>query len=214
MAEENFGGGGDVGYDEVIQLTEYTGGGTMTPQFGSGGDFSIAQYDQIDLGGLETKYKSLAKSFTDKVKSFVMSMNDEELSQEHKEYMEAVAEIQMTSLSDLLYTCAINKQMINNVVNKINATMVEDYAIIQSYTSLVTLHMKLIKDMMTHFKSIPGVMKRLKTEVITDQLLPEGHDGDNLPSSESFLKSEDNEFSNRKDMLRKLAAEIQQENNG
>ena len=82
-------------------------------------------------------------------------MNDEELSQEHKEYMEAVAEIQMSSLSDLLYLCAINKQMINNVVNRINATMVEDYAIIQSYTSLVKQHMMLIKDLMTHFKSIP-----------------------------------------------------------
>lgn len=198
-------------YDEVIQLTEYTGAGAM-PTFGGGADFgAIAQYDQIDVGNLETKYKGLAKNFTDKVKTFVMTMNDEELSQEHKEYMEAVAEIQMSSLADLLYLCAINKQMINNVVNRINATMVEDYAIIQSYTSLVKQHMMLIKDLMTHFKSIPGIMKRLKTEVITDQLLPEGHDGENLPSSESFMKGEENEFNNRKDMLRKLAAEIKEE---
>lgn len=198
-------------YDEVIQLTEYTGSGS-TPTFGGGADFGvIAQYDQIDVGNLETKYKGLAKNFTDKVKNFVMTMNDEELTQEHKEYMEAVAEIQMSSLADLLYLCAINKQMINNVVNRINATMVEDYAIIQSYTSLVKQHMMLIKDLMTHFKSIPGIMKRLKTEVITDQLLPEGHDGENLPPAESFMQGEENEFNNRKDMLRKLAAEIKEE---
>lgn len=198
-------------YDEVIQLTEYNGGGDVNNQYNM--DFgSIAPYEKIELGSLSDKYQEISKKFVDKVKSFVIGMNDAELTKEHKEYMEAVAEIEMSSLSDLLYLCAINKNMINNVVNKLDAVQIEDYALLNSYNSLVNQHMKLIKEMMIQFKSIPGIMKRMKTEVITDQLLPEGQDSTNLPTSESFMNAQENEFSNRKEMLRKLAAEIESEN--
>ena len=64
--------------------------------------------------------------------------------------------------------------------------MAEDYAAIQTYNSLVTQHMKLMKDLQQRYRSIPQVMKRMKVDVEVDQDLPTSGDEVNEVITEDY----------------------------
>ena len=138
----------DDNYDEVLTLTEYNDGGL-------GGNNSlgvIAEYDAIDIVSIEKRHKTEAKSFVQKVTKFITQFNDGELTAEHEKYLKEVGAFQLEHLTDLLMFVSINKQMINNIVRRVNSVQAEDYAMIATYNSLLNQHLKLIKELQNTYK--------------------------------------------------------------
>lgn len=185
-------------FRDVIQLTRYDGGldSNDPNQFGV-----IAEYDNIDLKGLKAKCEKQAKNFTGLVEKLVTSFNDVELNEDHLSYLKEVSRLQMSNLSDLLHMVAINKQMIENITNRVNAVMGEDYALIHAYNALVSQHIKLIKELEIHYKNIPSALKKMRAEVLCDQELLD------VPPSSMNVVTDDygkTQFNSHKDMLKAI----------
>ena len=185
-------------FRDVIQLTQYDGGldSNDPNQFGV-----IAEYDTIDLKGLKVKCEKQAKNFTGLVEKLVTSFNDVELNEDHLSYLKEVSRLQMSNLSDLLHMVAINKQMIENITNRVNAVMGEDYALIHAYNALVSQHIKLIKELEIHYKNIPSALKKMRAEVLCDQELLD------VPPSSMNVVTDDygkTQFNSHKDMLKAI----------
>ena len=89
------------------------------------------------------------------------------LSAQNAQYVKDVAQLQLENLADMLSLVDINRQMLNNIVHRINAVQAEDYAMISTYTSLMNQHMRLVKELQNTYKNIPQVLKKMRTEVIT-----------------------------------------------
>jgi hypothetical protein len=124
-------------YDEVLALTEYDGGGLLSES-----NAVVAEYDNIDIIKIELRHKNEAKSFVQKITKFVTNFNDADLTDEHIKYLKQVGAFQLEHLSDLLSLVTINKQMINNIVRRVNSVQAEDFAMIATYNSLLNQHLK------------------------------------------------------------------------
>lgn len=189
IQEENF--------DEVLQLTQYDGGLTHSVQT----DFVVAEYDKIDVNLIDKKQERIAKNFVSRITKFVLDFNDVALTEEHKKYIRAVGALQLDNLKDLLSLVDMNKQMINNIVSRVNATQAEDYAIINTYNNLVNQQIKLIKDLTIMYKSIPSVIKKMRADVLTNQELENnGEDGEGIVT-EDFGETQ---FNNGKQLLKTI----------
>lgn len=186
--------------DEVVQLTEYDG--NLTPK--QSGLVAIAEYKNIDLKLIDQKLATKTKNFVNRITKFVLEFNDEVITPQHESYLKQVAELQYNNLLDLLYLQEINKQMINNIVERINSTSAEDYAILQSYTNLVTQHLKLMKEVQTQYRNIPTVLKKMRADVLCNQQI----EAPLTPSSEVYSQSfGDLQFNNHKQMLKSILTE-------
>ena len=183
-------------YSEVIQLTEFNDPINSSSRFPG----TIAEYKEIDHIQVNKKHEATARTFVSNIAKFVIELDDDKLAEDHKAYLETVAELEISSLTDMLYLVDINKQMISNIVDRINATMVEDYAILASYNSFVNQHVKLIRELSNTYKNIPSVLKRMKTDVITDQVLTGGNDNKNIITSEFG----DHQFNSQKQLLKTI----------
>ena len=170
-------------FDDVIQLTEYEGNG-RTPMRSN--TMAVAEYTQVQTLAISQDYQKKAENLVNKIKDFIISYGGVECDEQMTKYLEQVAQLEISGLSDMMQLCAINKMMIDNVVNRINITMAEDYAAIQTYNSLVTQHMKLMKDLQQRYRSIPQVMKRMKVDVEVDQDLPTSGDEVNEVITEDY----------------------------
>ena len=128
----------------------------------------------------------------------------------NQKYLKNVGDLELTTLKDLLTITEYNKQMINNIVFRINSVQAEDYAMIQSYTSLVNNHMRLMKDLQIKYKAIPGVIKRMKAEILCNQEL--GKDENDYKRLEQEVE-QNIEISSNKDMIRELRRKREEELN-
>lgn len=159
--------------DDVLQLVPYETGSTTSELSQSMGYFGSSEYNDIDTSLISSKQESEARAFVSKVEQFVVrlneQLNDSQLSDDLQEYIKQVGMLQYQNLADIMTLVTINKQMINNIVARINASQAEDYAIIQAYSGLVTQHIKLSRELSTIYKSIPGTVKKMVQEITGDQ---------------------------------------------
>lgn len=192
-------------YSEVLQLTQYNDGMLASKE---STDFVIAAYDDIDVKNIEKKHTLEAKKFVGKITKFVLEFNDVVLTEEHKKYITQVGQLQLQHLIDLLSLIDINKQMLNNIVARVNATQAEDYAILNSYINLSNQHLKLIKEVQMTYKSIPSTMKKMRTDVMCNQELEDGGVDDEVITSEFG----ETQFNNGKQFLRSIIDKKKAEN--
>ena len=162
--------------------------------------FSIAEFDRIDVEGVIKEYSVKAKNFVSRVNKFIKDFDDESLTNEHREYLESVAQLQTNDLTDLMTLVDVNKKMILNIVNQVNAVGFEDLMLINSYNNLINQHIKLIKELQTLYKSIPSNMKKMLADVRCDQqLLPTSDNGEVITKDYG-----DSQFNNQKQLLQAL----------
>lgn len=184
-------------FSDVLQLTQYSD--NQIDNF-KGDDIVIAEYNDINTVEIAKKHQIAAKKFVTKITKFILDFNDVQLSEEHKKYIKNVGDLQLAHLEDLLYLVDVNKQMLNNIIARVNATQAEDYAIINSYNNLTNQHLKLIKELQNTYKSIPNTLKKMRADVLCDQELQEGDVDDEVVTSEYG----ETQFNNSKQMLRKM----------
>lgn len=191
-------------YSDVLELTAYTNNDTGLSQFST--DFNVvAQYDKIDIFKTDKDHQKFAKGFVQKISKLIDEFSDLELSDEHNQYIKDVGKLQLDNLADMLSLVTINRQMLNNIVHRINAVQAEDYAMISTYTSLMNQHMKLVKELQNTYKNIPAVLKKMRTEVVTNQELLEN----NEVITENYGETQ---FNNHKMLLKKLRDDYNNEN--
>lgn len=185
-------------FDEVLALTEYDG--NLKPVRDS--DYVIADYKAIKPTEFEKAYMIQAKNFVGRITKFISDFDDQNLTDEHKKYLKEVAKLQITQLADLLSLVEINKQMMNNIIERVNVTQAEDYAIINSYNNLVNQHLKLLKELSTHYKTIPSTIKKMRNDVIQEDRLNSSDTDENTGViTEDFGESQ---FNNQKQLLRAM----------
>ena len=184
-------------FGEVLQLTAYEGGG-LSDLSSTLSDFNVvAQYDKIDIVKTDKTHQAFAKKYVQKINKLITEFDDLDLSEEHAQYVKDVAQLQLENLADMLSLVDINRQMLNNIVHRINAVQAEDYAMISTYTSLMNQHMRLVKELQNTYKNIPQVLKKMRTEVITKPELLEN----NEVITEDYGTTQ---FNNQKMLLKKL----------
>lgn len=159
---------GDIDdFGDTLQLTEY-----VDPT--SNNELSVvAEYQNIDIVKVAATTKKQAKALVDKITNFIIGFNDIQLTEDHKNYIKDVGRLELDGLQDVLALSQYNKLMIDNIIRRINAVQGDDYAMIQSYSSLVNQQMRLQKDLHQRYKSIPMVMKKMRIEVLCNQELGE-----------------------------------------
>jgi hypothetical protein len=165
--------------------------------------YTVAKYDSIKVVEIERKAITEAKAFVQKVTAFVTTSGDDSLKAEHIDYLKQVSKFKIQNLSDLLRIAKINSMMINNIVERINSTVAEDYAMVASYNNLITLHMKLIREIQNLYTSIPSQMRKMKAEMLAKQEVSE------TASLEPFSTNlGETHFNNQKQLLARLAEGI------
>ena len=187
----------DENYDDVLVLTVYDGGGLANNNLNI-----VAEYTNIDIVTVEKKHKAFATSFVQKISKFIIDFKDVELTDKHQQYIKQVGQLQLENLQDLLSLVEINKNMLNNIIARVNSVQAEDYAMIATYNSLLNQHLKLLKELQNAYKSIPSIIKKMKAEVFCNQeLLPGGDDGSGDVITENYGTTP---FNNQKEMLKIL----------
>jgi hypothetical protein len=181
----------DDNFDEVLHLTEYH---DNTPRHLS----TIAEYENIDAKTVSKAHEIQAKNFVNRIAKFIIDFEDETLSSDHQKYLREVAQLQISDLGDMLTLVDINRQMLHNIVERINASELEDYAIINTYNMMVNQHLKLIKELQNQYRNIPSVMKKMKTEIFTDQVI-EGGTEETITASYG-----ESQFNNHKQLLQSI----------
>lgn len=185
-------------FGEVLSLTEYMGGGTVRDV---NQDFVVAEYTKIDTQNIDKQTQLVAKKFVSKITKFILEFNDVQLDDAHKNYIKQVGALQLSNLQDLLTLVEINKQMISNIVARVNATQAEDYTIINSYNNLLNQHLKLIKEVTTMYKSIPSVMKKMRADILSNQELENQNNENEELITENYGEKQ---FNNSKQLLRTI----------
>lgn len=190
--------------DEILSLTEY-----VNPE--SNNNLSVvAEYNDINVINIDKSSKKTAQELVKKITKFIIEFDDVELTDTHKKYLNDVGALEISTLQDLLNITEYNKMMIQNIILRINSVQAEDFAMIQSYTSLVNNHMRLMKDLQTKYKAIPGVIKRMKAEILCNQEL--GKDENDYKKLEQEIENTV-EISSNKDMIRQLRMKREEELN-
>lgn len=186
----------DDNFDDVLQLTQYEGGVIHDERT----DFVVADYAKIDTTNVDKQTELMAKKFVGKITKFILDFNDVQLTEDHKKYIKQVGLFQLSNLKDMLSLVEINKKMINNIVERVNAVQAEDYVVINAYNNLVNQHIKLLKEVMNLYKSIPTTMKKLRADVLSNQEL-ENEEINNELLTENYGETQ---FNSSKQMLRAL----------
>jgi len=184
-------------FSEVLQLTQYNDN-MLTANNDS---FVVAEYHDIKVPEIQQKHQVIAKKFVAKITKFVLDFNDVVLSEEHKTYLKQVGNLQVQHLEDLLSLTDINKQMLSNIVARVNATQAEDYAIINSYNNLVNQHLKLIKELQNTYRNIPNVLKKMRADILCNQELDDNNTNGDEVVTEDYGKTQ---FNNTKQMMKTI----------
>lgn len=187
-------------FDEILQLTQYSDGSLESiPNNGV-----VAEYNKIEIVTIQNKHKEAAKTFVNRITKFILEFNDVHLTKAHEAYLKQVGALQLQHLEDLLYLVEVNRLMLNNIIERVNVTQAEDYAIINSYNNLANQHLKLMKELQNTYKAIPNVLKRMKADILCNQELDENIEGNNGEViTEEYGTTQ---FNNSKQMLRTLIA--------
>ena len=195
----------EASIDEVLQLTEY--GGNLVKNENSYG--TVAEYVDMDLKEISLKHKKQATEFVGKITKFILDFNDVELTIAHKNYIKQAAKFQLGHLQDLLELIDMNKMIVLNLARRINATQSEDYAVTNTYNSLVNQHIKLIKEVQNTYRGIPNVLKKMKADVLDSQ--------ETSQITQDEIITEDSgitQFSNQKHLIRRLLENKQKKDEG
>lgn len=196
-------------FGEVLQLTEYNDS-MLTPTDSMYG--VVAEYREVKVDQVDQLFQQKAKSFVGKIAKFVMDLGDVELTSQHKSYIKDVANLQVANLADMMTLVETNKQMINNIVRRVNATQAEDYALINSYNQLLNQHMKLLKELQTMYKAIPATIKKMRSDVmLEDNQNTQEHIDEMSVVTENFGETQ---FNSGKQLLRKLREEAEKNSSG
>jgi hypothetical protein len=189
-------------FSEVLELTEYNQQQVAT--------FNVADYQRITVPDITKLARAKANAFVSKVTSFVITMNDTELTKKHKDYIKTIGKIELDNLESLMTMVEINKLMITNITERINVSMGEDYTAIMSYTNLLNQHLKLIKETQNLYRSIPSSIKRMRAEMLTNQELKnENYVGSQEIMGENFGETQ---FNSQKQLLKNILAEKEKRN--
>jgi hypothetical protein len=188
--------------DEVLKLTEYDGNLSTNT-----GVSIVAEYRDINIEQVDKKHEIQAKNFVTRITKFVLDFNDIELSEAHKSYVKDVAKLELANLVDMMGLVSVNKQMLDNIVRRVNSTQAEDYAMIGTYNNLVNLQIKLVKELQNSYRSLPGVLKKMRAEVVCNQEIPDkpatGEGSDSEPITSEYGLTQ---FNNTKHLLKTLRA--------
>lgn len=157
----------DTNFGEVVHLTEY---GLSDPKSEMN---IIAQYNNIETHKISAAHEIQARNIVGRISKIIMDMGDTQLSENHALYIQEIARLQISDLQDMMTLVEMNREMLNNVIERINATMMEDYTIIESYNKLANQHVKFIKELSNMYRSLPAMFKRVKSEIITEQISPD-----------------------------------------
>jgi hypothetical protein len=184
--------------DEVLKLTEFDGNLET-----NSGVSIIAEYRDIDIVSVDKKHEIQAKNFVTKITKFILDFKDLEMTPQHESYLKEVAKLELSNLVDMMSLVDVNKQMLNNMVRRVNSVQAEDYAMIATYNNLVNLQIKLVKELQNSYRQLPSVLKKMRAEVVCNQELPERTiDGsDDEPITEQFGTLQ---FNNTKQLLKTL----------
>ena len=191
-------------FDEVLQLTEYSG----TDELRSSNAFVQAEYETINIVEVNNNHSKIAKSIVQKITKFILDFNDVQLTDEHKTYLKAVANLQLNQLTDLLSLTAINKQMLDNMVRRVNAVQAEDYAMLSVYNTLANQHLKFHKELQNTYKNIPTLLRKMRLDVIDTENLLENKNDDIVTEESGVLL-----FNNTKQLLKKMKEKQALKNN-
>jgi hypothetical protein len=197
-AEDNQGGE----FDEVLTLTQFNDNPTDIVTNDNPG--IVAEYREINTVEIATKHKKQAKSFVNKITKFILDFDDIDLTTEQQSYLKSVGAMQIEHLQDLLELVDVNKQMLNNIIARVNVTQAEDYSILNTYNNLANQHLKFIKELQNTYKAIPAVLKKMRTEVVCNQELGEGKGDGSEVMGEDYG---DTQFNDTKALLRQLVEE-------
>ncbi len=195
----------DEFFEEVFDLTNYDNREVVNNEENS---LLIAEYDNIDIVKTTQNQQKKAKRFIQEVKRMMVSYAGNGLSSEISKYLSTVAALQIEQLGDLLTMLDINKQMLGNMVRRINTFQADDYALIQTYTNLLQQHIRLHKEVQNNYSGIPALMKRMTTDIDTELL--QSNTPDNPVISESHGETQ---FNSSKEMLLKLKEKIESKQN-
>lgn len=190
-------------YSETLNLVEY-----VNPE-SNNSMAVVAEYDNINILNVEKKTKKQAQELVSKITKFVIEFNDIELSTDHVNYIKEVGKLELGGLQDILTLVEFNKGMIANMVRRINSVQADDYAMIASYTQLINQQMRLMKDLQMRYKAIPGVIKKMRAEVLCNQEL-----GENETTLKQLTHEIETttELSSNKDMIRMLRKKHEEKN--
>lgn len=187
------------GFEDVLELTNYTDSDLSK----NDEIFIVAEYEKIDIVGVTTNQTKVAKKFIQEAKKLIKRYaNNGEIGAELNSYLESVGNLQLTQLADLLTLVVANKSMLDNMIHRINSVQADDYALIQTYTTLLQQHIKLHRELSNTYSSIPAIMKKMATD-IDEQLMVEGTPEKPVLSEEYGEK----QFNSSKELLKKLRGE-------
>lgn len=197
-------------FDEVLQLTEYVG----TNELRQSDSYVIAEYDNIDIAGVNKQHKTRARQLVNNITKFILDFDDISLSEDHKKYIQSVANLQLEQLTDMLSLVAINKMMLENMVRRINSVQAEDYAMINTYNNILNQHLKLHKELHNTYKNIPATLRKMRLDILEnpENMLSGGRNdeiGDTV--TENFGETH---FNNSKQLLKKLKEAKKLKENG
>jgi hypothetical protein len=196
------------GDDEVLKLTEYDG----NLQTNSGVSV-VAEYHDINIAEIDQKHALSAKNFVTKVTKFVLDFKDLDLTDAHKAYVKEVAKLELNNLTDMMGLVTVNKQMLDNIVRRVNSTQAEDYAMIGTYNNLVNLQLRLSKELQNAYRSLPGTLKKMRAEIICNQELPEKSQGSGEDGAEPITEAYGTtQFNNTKHLLKTLREKNEKKN--
>lgn len=186
----------DDNFDEVLALTNYTN----SDMSASSDTFVVAEYENINIVETSTNQQKIAKKFIQETKKLIVSFaSDNIISVEASNYLTSIANLQINQLGDLLSMVSINKQMLDNMVRRVNSVQAEDYALVQTYTNLLQQHLKLHRELQISYSSIPGLMKKMLMDVNSEIM------DDNTPKNPIISdKYGVSQFNSSKEMLKKL----------
>ena len=189
-------GDNNVGeFDEVFELTKYSESEMSTAD----DSFIVAEYDNIEFTNITINQTKVAKKFVQEVKKLVKSYSTSDLPEDFTKYLDSVASLQLDQLADLLTMFTMNREMLGNMVKRVNATQADDYALIQGYTQLVQQQLKLHKELQTTFSNIPATMKKMVMDIDTEII-----DKDSPINPVVTDAHGKNQFNNSREMLRRL----------
>lgn len=191
-------------FDEVLQLTEYSG----TEELRSSNAYVQAEYESINIVEVNNNHSKIAKSIVQKITKFILDFNDVQLTDEHKSYLKAVANLQLNQLTDLLSLTAINKQMLDNMVRRVNAVQAEDYAMLAVYNTLANQHLKFHKELQNTYKNIPTLLRKMRLDVMDTENLLESKNDDIVTEDSGVLL-----FNNTKQLLKTMKEKQALKNN-
>lgn len=183
-------------FEEVLQLTEYVG----TDEARSSNVYVQAEYKNIDVVQVNINHQKIAKNIVQKITKFILDFNDVTLNVEHQKYIKSVAELQVSHLSDLLSLTAINKQMLDNMVLRVNSVQAEDYAMLTVYNTLANQHLKFHKELQNTYKNIPSMLRKMRLDVMDPENLLEKASDEGIVVEDSGVT----QFNNTKELLKTM----------